>query len=633
MSRRRQHARDIRRAAADTAYDREHEIQATNGEEYRFRFDAVDADDADGPNPRAGQPSYIARFTKGLPHDDDGFVCDPRDYDDFSEAIESGSYEEFRRVRIGPRRGDDRNRDTDSQNNPPAEPQWHNAGSARMRKWESPTAGHVYDLQGPDAQALALPPAPELDSDELVAEMAEVYAMALLRDLPFSEFAADTDAKDILDALAELRWFDGKAIDGLSDAERLRRRSLVGCDARALFRGLTAGDKTGPLVSQFLLVGTGPRGSGSAANPNGFIDYGALRIDTRVRAATPGRDFMTRWSDWLDVQNGADVTASNEFVDEDGQPVYRHLATPRDLATYVHYDQLYEAYLNAALTLLEIRAPFDRGLPLQDEPTQGGFATFGGPQLLALLTEVSSRALKAVRYQKFNIHRRPRPEAVGGLLDSWHNGERGHGIEAVKPLYDALKKTGLLDRILAHNAAQNASASAVDVDRDHSLLLPMAFAEGSPMHPAYGAGHATVAGACTTILKAWFDCDHPLGFAYQAKADGTGLEPVTPDPGLTVGGELDKLAANISIARNMGGVHYFTDYWESLLLGEKIALGVLEEQKLTYPESFRMTIPPFVPAPSEQVFELHARAPLAKGKKKDKHQAWGHRGARSVHRV
>jgi len=31
-------------------------------------------------------------------------------------------------------------------------------------------------------------------------------------------------------------------------------------------------------------------------------------------------------------------------------------------------------------------------------------------------------------------------------------------------------------------------------------LLPMAFPEGSPIHPAYGAGHATVAGACVTIL-------------------------------------------------------------------------------------------------------------------------------------
>ncbi len=29
-----------------------------------------------------------------------------------------------------------------------------------------------------------------------------------------------------------------------------------------------------------------------------------------------------------------------------------------------------------------------------------------------------------------------------------------------------------------------------------SYLLPQAFPEGSPLHPSYPAGHATVAGAC-----------------------------------------------------------------------------------------------------------------------------------------
>ena len=32
----------------------------------------------------------------------------------------------------------------------------------------------------------------------------------------------------------------------------------------------------------------------------------------------------------------------------------------------------------------------------------------------------------------------------------------------------------------------------------------MAFTAGSPAHPAYGAGHASVAGICTTVLKAFF---------------------------------------------------------------------------------------------------------------------------------
>jgi hypothetical protein len=272
------------------------------------------------------------------------------------------------------------------------------------------------------------------------------------------------------------------------------------------------------------------------------------------------------------------------------------------MATYVHFDQLYEAYLNAALHLLTIGAPFDRGLPLNDEPTQVGFATFGGPHLLALLTEVSFRALKAVRYQKFNVHGRPRPEAVGGLLELYDDGNRDHGVEVMKSLHEWLsfEEVGLLERIREHNASMAALANAKGSKKTTkkkaggaggTVLLPMAFPEGSPMHPAYGAGHATVAGACVTILKAWFDCGHVLPKAFVVTDAGKLEEDSSLR--LTVGGELDKLAANISIGRNFGGVHYFTDYWESLLLGEKIALGILEEQKLTYPESFSMEVPRF----------------------------------------
>lgn len=62
---------------------------------------------------------------------------------------------------------------------------------------------------------------------------------------------------------------------------------------------------------------------------------------------------------------------------------------------------------------------------------------------------------------------------------------------------------------------------------------------------------------------------------------------------LTVEGELNKLASNIAIGRNWAGVHYFTDYYESLLMGEQIAIGILEEQKLMFKENFSMTIPLF----------------------------------------
>ena len=58
-----------------------------------------------------------------------------------------------------------------------------------------------------------------------------------------------------------------------------------------------------------------------------------------------------------------------------------------------------------------------------------------------------------------------------------------------------------------HNAKQNTDDGRrhdSSASGDH-YLLSMAFPEGSPMHPCYGAGHATVAGACVTVLKAFFD--------------------------------------------------------------------------------------------------------------------------------
>ena len=306
---------------------------------------------------------------------------------------------------------------------------------------------------------------------------------------------------------------------------------------------------------------------------------------------------MTTWLEWLDVQNGADLRSMEAYEGKSR----RFITTPRDLATYVHYDALYEAYLNACLIMLWYGVPFDPGIPFQLDDAkdhQQGFAQFGGPHILSLVTEVATRALKAVRFQKFNVHRRLRPETLAGRLAN--HGELGvpeleNMVDALQPILDLIDKKNPSDKELPNG----------------NYLLPMAFCEGSPMHPAYGAGHATVAGACVTILKAFFDHHHPLAVAtkgnvgtgdaskaFVAKTDGS-LEIVNvvdsdgKSAELTVEGELNKLASNISIGRNWAGVHYFTDYIESIRMGEQIAIGILEEQKLTYGENFSMTIPLF----------------------------------------
>jgi len=87
---------------------------------------------------------------------------------------------------------------------------------------------------------------------------------------------------------------------------------------------------------------------------------------------------------------------------------------------------------------------------------------------------------------------------------------------------------------------------------------------------------------------------HSANLAYVAANHGEKLDvvPVLNEncelAKLTVEGELNKLASNISIGRNWAGVHYFTDYYESLLMGEQIAIGILQEQKLMFNENFRL---------------------------------------------
>ena len=67
----------------------------------------------------------------------------------------------------------------------------------------------------------------------------------------------------------------------------------------------------------------------------------------------------------------------------------------------------------------------------------------------------------------------------------------------------------------------------------------------------------------------------------QPSADGSTLEPYTGAP-LTVGGELDKLASNIALGRDFAGVHYRYDGEDGILIGEQVAIRVLQELKGSY---------------------------------------------------
>ena len=598
-----------------------------------------------------GKPSYLMSFTKGMPHNKDtGLINNPIHFQYFVRGIDSGDPRDFRDTPLGPIGfiGTSENCKLVDAKHWKSYKAKHARGKdkpAGLRAWESQSAGLAFELEGPDAQAVTMPPAPALGSPELTAEMAEVYAQALLRDTPFNgltagviekkyvaqkhdripknavvnkpelnRLGAEKDAVEhflkYTEHLKDLKWFSGEALK-LNPEEEARHCQRICPTPSSAFRGITKGDDIGPYLSQFILMGN----SGINSNPlsadktpdDGFITYGAITIDQRVRTATPKQDYMTTWEEWLDVQHAAGLGGLESYLPKSNPNSRRFIHTPRDLATYVHYDALYEAYLNACLILLGNGAAFDPGIPFQEDDNrdhQQGFAHFGGPHILSLVTEVATRALKAVRFQKYNVHRRCRPEVLAARITK--TDVLKHMAPELLDMQTDLKD--ILKHVDLHNKAQNEADKTKIITHPLSknYLLPMAFCEGSPMHPAYGAGHATVAGACVTILKAFFDCQQtfkPNGkdsdMAYVSVNDGKTLKSVPVfdqdcnQAHLTVEGELNKLASNIAIGRNWAGVHYFTDYYESLLMGEEIAIGILEEQKLMFGENFSMTIPLF----------------------------------------
>jgi hypothetical protein len=458
-------------------------------------------------------PNKIGSYSKGLPHNNDGTV-NLAAYNSLLQAINSGNPADFDAIPLG-----------------------------GGRKLTNPQAGLAFDMEGPDAQALVQPPAPAFANREQAAEIAENYWMAILRDVPYAQYSVHPAANA---AANDLTLFG-------SDFKGSKSGGAV--TTATLFRGLTPGDNAGPYISQFFY------------QP---CNFGANKLEQKITTTMPFIDYMTSFSDWLSIQRGFAPASSDVF-----DPTPRYMRMGRDIGQWVHIDVLFQGYFQAFLVLAGAGAPFDNGNPYTGNPTQIGFGTFGGPHIATLLCEVSTRALKAVWYQKWFVHRRLRPEVHAARVDRTLYHGAGYPVHA-----DILNSLSSPTRLGGYMPFPG------------NALLPMAFPEGSPTHPAYGAGHATVAGACVTILKAWFDETTTLASIglnpVQPTDDGTALVPYAgPDAGsLTVGGELNKIASNVALGRNTAGVHWRSDATQSLLLGEKIAIGILQEARACYNEVF-----------------------------------------------
>jgi hypothetical protein len=246
---------------------------------------------------------------------------------------------------------------------------------------------------------------PPVGGPEYAVELAELYWASLLRDVPFTEF---TDARPpgpisehrklIEAACADLTTWakpnnglyagpldgNGKVTPSLlfrggvpAGKRRDFRTQGAQTDANTYF----AGETVGPYLSQLCL---------------GPTTLGAQPINQRIQVLASGRDFMIDQGSWFAAQNGKAPAAIAEL-----DPTPRHIRASRDLASYTHVDELYQAYFVAFLVMANTwGAAANPGLPYGGYKNQKPFGTMGGPEIAAFLGVVARASIDAVWWQK-----------------------------------------------------------------------------------------------------------------------------------------------------------------------------------------------------------------------------------------
>ncbi len=505
-------------------------------EAFQLRADTAMQDALMGPgvNVNNGDTSHYAdkggTYTKALPHDAYGRV-ELNAFATLTAALNSGKFSDFEKIVMG-----------------------------GTRTLNGPQGGLCFDLEAMDNMQFGqpqVPPAPKAASDQGATELVEHYWGSLLRDVAFTNYETNAMAAEAAAELGSQPTYSGP------------RNSKGKVTPSLLFRGAFRGETLGPYVSQLILLPT---------------SLGNQPIGQQHLTYLPDIDYGADFASWLDIQNGVDTGLRNQT---DSQ--LRFLRNGRDLAALTHTDVLFQEYFVAFLVLAGINAdppgsfksggaPLNPGNPYIGSTTQNGFGTLGGPDFSALAEEVAVKALNAVWYQKWFVHMRPRPEAIGGIVHLLKTGQENKTDVRLSEV--VLKSKGL----------------EKSFDKYGTWLLSQAFPEGSPAHPAYPTGHGTVAGACITVLKFIFDGDFVIPDPVVSSEDGLSLVPYMGADGgkLTVNGELNKLGHNVTFGHGIhAGIHWRSDSDTSLLLGEAVALSFLRDKARTYNEPFSINITKF----------------------------------------
>lgn len=408
------------------------------------------------------------------------------------------------------------------------------------------SASTIFDLEliGKYAGCFKLPLYPSITSAEAAGEMVELYEMALLRDFPFIWYEDPAHNAPVLQACANLNL--------LSDFRGPKINGQV--TPATLFRSLIPNTLNGPFVSQFLLRN---------------VTMGALTFQQQYPSPPAGLNYITSVNDFLTLWNGRVPSP------QQAPGPARYIYNLRQGTEFHHYDEPTQLFYDALRILTSMGAPLSPGNPYFNTliPNQTAFVDLGIVDVMDLMSRACKLAMDACWFIKWT-QLRLRPEEFGYQTQLAKNGDNAAGISAEL----------LNNPVLAQIFAQY-----------NTYLLPQAFAEAAPVHPAYPQGHSSAAGAQCFILKAWYNCNTLFSGNFapvQANSDGTALVPVVPDPMLTVGSQLDLLAWNCGTFRNAAGIHYRSDI-KGLELGEAVGIEMLKEHVKRYHVKVVFTITRF----------------------------------------
>lgn len=441
-------------------------------------------------------------------------------------------------------------------------------GGGPNSRLNGPATSFAFDLEGLDSHAYTIPPpSPTVRSAQTATEQVEHYWASLLRDVPFTEYGSNQVVTQAVADLNSRSFLQGGGANQWPlpvTPQNLFRARVFAND----------GNVKGPYISQFLLQPT---------------FFGAQELSQRYQTFLPNQAFMTDAISYQSVQNGG---ASGEPI-KDG--TFRFIRNGRDLTAYTRVDVLYQAYFVAFLALAGLGArttagnPYGRpGGPIPVSNTQKAFGTLGGPDAAGTLAEMATRALKASWNRKWIVDLRMRPEEYGALLEAKRIGS-SPVPKASTELHSDVLTSAVLPIILAQYGTH---------------LLPQAYPEGSPTHPCYTGGHATVAGACCTALKFFFDGSQKIRPLLLAA--GSDIKQPTPDglalvnytgtdkDQIDINGELSKVAFNVCFGHGVhAGIHFRSSNYWGVLLGEAVALSILRDRAHSYNEPFTINITKF----------------------------------------